>query len=135
LHLDGKLVLVADDNYINREILTGLLRKSGVESEQVGDGAQAVAAAMRGKFDAILLDISMPGMGGIEAMAEIRKKLGHAAPPIIAVTANTMSHQIDEYLRAGFDAHLGKPFRRQDLEAVLVHLLQDSGPAKSTDCA
>jgi CheY-like chemotaxis protein len=77
-------------------------------------------------FDLVLLDISMPEMDGVEAIARIRAaeaRAGQAATPAIAVTANAMASQVADYIVAGFDGYLAKPFGKADLNAVIAPLL------------
>ena len=124
--LHGLRVLMADDNATNLLILKSMLASLGVETVAVSDGRAAVDAWEPGRFDAILLDISMPELDGISALAELRERaasLNVAMTPALAISANAMTHQVAEYLAAGFVAHIGKPFKRTDLEAALSALV------------
>jgi PAS domain S-box-containing protein len=126
---EGLVVLAADDNEVNRMVLSAYLGSLGVRVVMVDGGAAAVALRDSEPFDALLLDIAMPGMDGIEALTAIRARetaLGLPRIPAVAVTANAMSHQIEEYLAAGFDAHVAKPIRRERL----VEALQALGAAR-----
>jgi PAS domain S-box-containing protein len=124
--LCGLRVLVADDNQTNRRILDGMLRGLGLSVTLADDGRAALDAFRPGQFDLLLLDIAMPELDGIEALARIRAREGAAgvAPtPAIAVTANAMQHQVQEYLEAGFAGHVAKPFRKAALaEAIARHV-------------
>ncbi|SES69168.1 PAS domain S-box protein [Oceanicella actignis] len=118
-------VLAADDTPSNRMIMEAMLRGMGVEAVLVENGLQAVEAARRERFDALLLDISMPEMDGMEALDRIRRdeaERGLPPTPAAAITANAMTHQVAEYLERGFDRHVPKPFRREDLQAALEAL-------------
>lgn len=129
LSLQGMRVLVADDNATNMLILKSMLSSLGVEAVSVSDGRSAVEAWAPGRFDAILLDISMPELDGISALAQIAARAqaeGVAMTPALAISANAMTHQVAEYKAAGFAAHIGKPFRRADLEAGLSGILAQS---------
>lgn len=120
--LHGLRVLAADDNEINRHMLQGYLERFGVTVTMVEDGAEALGRWEPGAFDLICLDISMPGLDGPAALQLIRAKAeaqGASVPPAIAITSNAMTHQIADYMAAGFSAHLGKPFRKADLIRVL----------------
>ena len=122
----GRRVLAADDNAANREILSAMLKRLGVEVTLVNDGQQAVDAVRAAEFELILLDISMPIKDGMAALAEIRdleKETGRQPTPIVAVTANAMAHQVAEYVIAGFDSHVSKPFGLRDLQQALSALL------------
>ncbi|MFN4099577.1 MAG: ATP-binding protein, partial [Pararhodobacter sp.] len=123
--LAGLRVLVADDNDTNRLILKTMLTRLEVEAVLVADGRAAVDAWEPLRFDAFLLDISMPVLDGMSALAELRAleaAAGLPPAPALAITANALSHQVAEYAQAGFAAHLGKPFRREDLAAALTAL-------------
>ncbi len=122
----GLHVLIADDNATNRLVLTSMLRRLGVAATAVAGGREAVEAAAAGDFDAVLLDIAMPGLNGIEALAAIRaaeQAAGRAPVPALAVTANAMRHQVEEYLAAGFHRHLGKPISLAELAATLAEVV------------
>jgi CheY-like chemotaxis protein len=124
--LSGVRVLAADDNGTNRLILNAMLSSMGAETTMVDDGRRAVEAWAPGRFDLLLLDISMPEMDGISALNALRAAERHAGQPpapAIAITANAMAHQIAQYLDAGFDAHVGKPFRRQGLAQAILAVL------------
>ena len=123
--LTGLHLLVADDNLTNRRLLELILRQAGATLHLAEHGAAAVAAWAPGRFDALLLDISMPGMDGCAALAAIRAAAAAAGappPPALAITANAMTHQVAEYRRAGFDGHVPKPFRRHELIAAIQAL-------------
>lgn len=118
----GLHVLVADDNEANRKILSVMLAKLGATAEFVSNGAEAVECWRQGAFDLLLLDISMPVMGGMEALAQmqdISAKDGRPAPQALAVTANVMREQVADYLNAGFLDFVPKPVRQKELAAVL----------------
>ncbi|MCA2012083.1 response regulator [Cereibacter sphaeroides] len=122
--LAGRRVLVADDNRTNRILLERMLGGLGLVPTLVEDGQAALDHYDPEVFDAVLLDISMPGMNGLEALRRIRSLTADAPPiPIIAVTANAMHHQVREYLEAGFDACLSKPFRKADFITTLGALM------------
>ncbi|ODT88264.1 PAS domain-containing protein [Phenylobacterium sp. SCN 70-31] len=108
--LDGLRLLVVEDNPTNRLIATRLLESLGASVETADDGYAGVAAAGRGAFDLILMDIQMPGIDGLEAARRIRALGGAAAAtPIVALTANVLAHQRQAYLDAGMDGVVGKP--------------------------
>ncbi|MBC2835995.1 PAS domain-containing hybrid sensor histidine kinase/response regulator [Paragemmobacter straminiformis] len=125
--LDGLRILVADDNGTNRSVLELMLTRCGAEVTMVSDGLQAVQSWEPGRYDAILLDIAMPVMDGKAALHEIRQKeaaLNVPRVPIVAVTANAMSHQIVEYLIWGFDSCVSKPITMSDVTKVIRSLLR-----------
>ena len=123
--LAGLRLLVADDNATNRKLLELFLTRAGAEPTVVTDGRAAVETWSPARFDLLLLDIAMPGMDGVEALAAIRTRAamsGTPPPRAVAITANAMTHQVESYLAAGFDAHVAKPFRRETLIAALLQL-------------
>ncbi len=105
-------LLAAEDNPTNRQVLAAVLGSLGLEVHIVPDGKEAVQAWRSGGYDLILMDIQMPVMDGITAARQIRATEaaeGRARTPIIALTANALTHQVEEYLAVGMDAHVAKP--------------------------
>ena len=124
-------VLAAEDNEINRLVLKALLAQVGVEPVTVENGALAVEAWGSGDWDVILMDMQMPVMDGLAATKAIRDQeaaSGRLRTPIIALTANAMSHQVAEYLAAGMDGHVAKPIDARALFETLEQVL-DAEPA------
>lgn len=121
--LSGLRVLAADDNRTNRMILNAMLWQLGISATMVADGAGALRAFEAESFDVVILDISMPDLDGVSVMRRIREMIaanpGRGKPKILAFTANAMSHQVDAYLQAGFDACLTKPLQLPALRAAL----------------
>jgi signal transduction histidine kinase/ActR/RegA family two-component response regulator len=115
-------VLAAEDNPTNQLVLSTILEIFGVDLHMVENGREAVEAWTVGDYDIILMDIQMPEMDGITAAREIRKAeaaAGRARTPIVAVSANAMAHQVEEYLAAGMDGHVAKPIELGKLQAAL----------------
>jgi PAS domain S-box-containing protein len=124
-------VLAAEDNRINQQVLQTLLRQIGMEPVIVQNGREAVAAWRTGAWDLILMDIHMPEMDGPTATRRIRAAeiaSGRPRTPIIALTANAMTHQIAEYLAAGMDGVVTKPIEVSKLFETLQRAL-DARPA------
>lgn len=121
--LGGALkMLVVDDNAVNRTVLQAMLGHLGVACDVARDGREAVALWETGSWDAILMDIHMPGMDGLEAGRVIRAREtaeGRARTPILAVTASVLAHETDRYLAAGMDGFVAKPIAAQRLAAAL----------------
>ncbi|OYX36414.1 MAG: hypothetical protein B7Y99_01335 [Caulobacterales bacterium 32-69-10] len=116
-------VLAAEDNPTNQLVLTTVMDIFGVSLTMVGDGRQAIEAWREGDFDLILMDIQMPQMDGVTATRAIRTaeaETGRARIPIIALSANAMTHQVKEYLQAGFDLHVPKPIELPRLQAAMA---------------
>ena len=117
----GRRALVADDNEMNRMILRTFLERLGLTVTLAADGLEAVAN-WRPDHDLLCLDIQMPGQDGMQALADIRVRVaaqGGVMPLALAVTVNSLSHQVTQYLSSGFDACLPKPFARAELESLL----------------
>ena len=104
-------ILLAEDHQDNRQLISRLLRSLGLEVYTAKNGKEAVEQFVAHQPQVVLLDIQMPEMDGIEAHSIMRQK--GATQPIIALTANAMSHEVEEYLAKGFDSHLKKPIERQ----------------------
>ncbi|WP_135077312.1 response regulator [Terasakiella sp. SH-1] len=130
-------VLVAEDNYVNQEVVTGFLRRMGHHSDVVGNGLEAVEAVKTIPYDLVLMDVQMPNMDGYAATREIRKL---AAPlcdiPIIAVTANAMKGDAEKCLEAGMDQYLAKPINKAELFNAIaqtfgVEVTQEEEPRPS----
>lgn len=130
--LSGMKFLCAEDNSLNAEILKALLEVHGSSGVIYADGAELVKAfenVKSGDYDAILMDIQMPNMNGLEAAAAIR---GGANPlgreiPIIAMTANAFSDDVRHCMEAGMDAHIPKPIDVLLLEKTVARLIESRG--------
>jgi CheY-like chemotaxis protein len=113
-------ILLAEDNEINQEIARAMLETAGHEVDVVPDGAAAVMAVQVRTYDLALIDIQMPVMDGMTATRHIRALQSPAGDlPIIAMTANVLPHEVAQFRAAGMDDHLGKPFKREVLYAVI----------------
>ena len=127
--LYGKRFLCAEDNELNAEILKELLHMYGAECTIYPDGKQLTEAFKTlkpGEYDAILMDIQMPVMNGLDATRAVRSggnPLGRTIP-IIAMTANAFSEDVQNCLDAGMDAHIAKPLDISLLEKTLRSLLR-----------
>lgn len=108
-HLQGS-ILLADDHSDNRRLIARLLTSLGLNVFTASNGSETIALYEKYKPSLILMDIQMPEMDGVEAFEILRQK-GYAVP-IIALTANAMSHEIENYLLLGFDGHLSKPIEK-----------------------
>jgi signal transduction histidine kinase/FixJ family two-component response regulator len=123
-------ILAADDVAANRLLLRATLEAVGHSVELVADGAAAVEAVSReaAGFDAVLMDVQMPGMNGLEATRRIRALPGRLGRvPILAVTAGAFREDIAACHEAGMDGHVEKPIRVATLERALVRIL-DANP-------
>lgn len=124
-------VLIADDNEINREFLFGVLAGADYQIEQACDGKEAVEMCLVTEFDAILMDIRMPEVDGIEATRLIRELPAYRTTPIVALTADLQLEQKSRLLERGFDATLTKPVSRDTLLGTLRGALGEKTVAES----
>jgi signal transduction histidine kinase/CheY-like chemotaxis protein/HPt (histidine-containing phosphotransfer) domain-containing protein len=112
-------VLVAEDNPTNVLVIERMLSRLGHSSEVVGNGLEAVEAAVNGQYDAILMDVHMPLLDGVEATRRIRAASGVSQPHIVALTASVFPAQRIRCEEAGMDDFLAKPV---DVEALVAAL-------------
>lgn len=110
-------ILVVDDNLESRKLLELFFRKTRAEITFAENGKQALELIAQQSFDLILLDIQMPIMDGKTTVIEMRHR--GVLTPVIALTANTMKHEVDSYFKIGCNAFLGKPFKKKELYSVL----------------
>jgi two-component system sensor histidine kinase/response regulator len=122
----GTCVLVAEDEPVNREVISSLLEDAGLAPALATDGQQALDMARGGGYALILMDVQMPVMNGLEATRAIRQLPGMAKIPILALTANAFDEDRDVCLAAGMDAHIGKPVAPDALCEIVLHWLQQS---------
>ena len=125
--LTGMNILLAEDNELNAEIAQALLESEGIVVTRAADGNETVDLYMgrpAGSFDAILMDIMMPGMDGYEATRAIRlsEKADAADIPIIAFTANAFAEDAKAAHDAGMNAHLPKPLDFNKLKNMLARI-------------
>ncbi len=119
-------VLAAEDNQTNQLVLKTIMSTFGLDVDVVEDGAMAVEAWRTGAYDLILMDIQMPNLDGIAATRQIRAEeeaTGRTRTPIVALSANAMTHQVKEYLDGGMDMHVAKPIQLQRLQDALEWVL------------
>lgn len=134
--LAGRCVLVCEDHPLNREILNKLLADMGIRTENAVNGRQGVelfCKAPQGHFDAVLMDIRMPEMDGLEAARTIRAmtRPDAATVPILALTANAFEEDRKAAEAAGMNAHLAKPIDRTVLYRTLADCIARSGKQTS----
>ncbi|MDR1043163.1 MAG: response regulator, partial [Clostridiales Family XIII bacterium] len=110
---DGKIILIAEDVDLNREIVVTMLEDTGVSVEEAKNGAEAVRmySADPARYDLILMDIQMPEMDGFEAAKTIRgmARADAEGPPILAMSANAFREDVEKSLASGMNEHLSKP--------------------------
>jgi PAS domain S-box-containing protein len=126
-------LLLAEDNAVNQRLAVSLLEKRGHQIVVVGNGREALAALDERRFDAVLMDVQMPEMDGLEAAATIRAReaVTGAHVPIIAMTAHALKGDRDRCLAAGMDSYVSKPLRPRELFEVLEGLVPAAADAAS----
>ena len=127
-------VLVVDDSQMNRLVMSEMLQEFNLCIDTAVDGIEAVTAASKFKYDLILMDMRMPEMDGMEATRKIRAENGASATvPIIAVTANAFSEDVESCKRAGMDGFVTKPIRKNVLLDEIVRVLSKALSHKSEE--
>ncbi len=135
--LSGKRFLCAEDNALNAEILEALLSLHGATCTICPDGSEIVRVfetVKPGEYDAVLMDVQMPNLNGLDATRAIRSggnPLGRTIP-IIAMTANAFSSDVEECYAAGMDAHLSKPIDMTAMERTVHAVLSEK--SRGGDC-
>ncbi|TBW49848.1 response regulator [Marinobacter halodurans] len=125
-------ILCAEDNEVNRKLVALMVERTGAEIVHVSNGAEALDAATHGAFDLILMDIQMPVMNGRDATAALRE--AGVNTPIVALTANVMAEDIEDYRRAGCTDHLAKPIdKRRFYEVLARYLTLDDWPTQAEE--
>ncbi|KAI5058372.1 hypothetical protein GOP47_0026542 [Adiantum capillus-veneris] len=127
--LNGKKVLLAEDNLVNQKVARQQLKKFGIEVDVVSDGQQCLDALRQGwdNYDLVLMDVQMPILDGLHATRLIRQgevEFGMPRKPIIGLTAHAIQGYKDKCLEAGMDAYACKPFEAKQLFEVLRTVLQ-----------
>jgi signal transduction histidine kinase/DNA-binding NarL/FixJ family response regulator len=122
------VILVVDDNEINRTVARAKLGRLGYSVDLANDGSEAVEAVASKAYDIVFMDLQMPGMSGIEATARIAERLrGQSAPQIIAMTASVYEEDREACLKAGMRDFVGKPIDYAELDAVLRRVAAERG--------
>ena len=127
--LEGRNILLAEDNDLNAEIAEAILERAGLKTERVENGIQCVNRIMEmptGTYDMILMDIQMPQMDGYKATQAIRNlpDKDKACIPIIAMTANAFEEDKREAIAAGMNGHIAKPIQVDKLLSMLVEVIR-----------
>lgn len=121
-------ILVVEDNPVNQTVAVRLLEREGHQVSLANDGQEGVDAVQKENFDLVFMDIQMPVLDGVGAVKAIRALGGkYATLPVVALTANVMRGDSEQYMAAGMNACLGKPIDRQQLRSVLEKY--GAGPA------
>ncbi|MGQ0587270.1 MAG: ATP-binding protein, partial [Gammaproteobacteria bacterium] len=122
-NLAGARVLLAEDNPVNQQVTVELLQGAGVRVDVAANGQQALAAVQEHAYDAVLMDVQMPVMDGLQTTRAIRGLDGCERLPIIAMTASVMAGDRDRCLEAGMSDHVSKPIGIEQLMGTLARWL------------
>jgi CheY-like chemotaxis protein len=128
----GARLLLVEDDEINQQVARELLESYGIKVVVAENGEEAIALLGEEQFDCVLMDIQMPVMDGVSATREIRKNPQFSKLPIIALTANVMVSEQNEFLSAGMNDHIGKPIDPDQLVAKLVKWVRPTRTTGST---
>lgn len=120
-------ILLVEDNPVNQLVAKGMLAKLGCQVQLATQGAEALELLAREEFDLVLMDCNMPVMDGYEASRRIRQSGRWPELPIVALTANAMPEERERCRAAGMNDYLAKPFRREELLALVDHWVPFSG--------
>ncbi|AWI79627.1 hypothetical protein CEW87_09725 [Parazoarcus communis] len=133
--IHGARILVAEDNLTNQEVAEAVLSKMGLEVTLANNGREAIEKGQSGHFDAILMDIQMPEMDGLEATRQIRASDWGRTLPIIAMTAAAFDHDRKASEQSGMNAHISKPIDTLVLLKVLLQWVPARPPATAAAAA
>jgi two-component system, cell cycle response regulator DivK len=117
------LVLIVEDNARNMTLVRDVLGYAGYRTLEASDGERGVALARSHQPDLILMDIQLPGIDGVEALARLREDASTAAIPVVALTAFAMEEDRERFLAAGFRGYLEKPLSVRELPGQVARLI------------
>jgi CheY-like chemotaxis protein/nitrogen-specific signal transduction histidine kinase/HPt (histidine-containing phosphotransfer) domain-containing protein len=127
--LSGARILVAEDNRINQQVVKEFLKLAGVIVDIANNGIEALQMLEHNTYDAILMDVHMPEMGGVEATENIRRQGQYASLPIIALTAGVTQEERDRCKASGMSDFVAKPVNPETLISVLCHWICNNNGA------
>jgi two-component system, cell cycle response regulator DivK len=125
------LVLIVEDNPRNMTLVRDVLGYAGYRTLEASDGEEGVALARAHQPDLVLMDIQLPGIDGVEALARLRQDASTAAIPVVALTAFAMKDDRERLLAAGFRGYLEKPLTVRELPRQLEALIGVKGGGTS----
>jgi two-component system cell cycle response regulator DivK len=115
----SRQILVVEDNEKSMKLFRDVLQASGYRTLEAGSGEDAVEVALENGPDLVLMDIQLPGIDGIEALARLRGDKRTASTPVLALTAQAMHGERERLLAAGFDDYISKPVNLAELLAIV----------------
>ncbi len=128
--LQGKRILIAEDDFVNQKLITHSLKPTGVSFDIAGNGLEAIELLRKGDYDLILMDINMPEMDGFEATQIIRKDINKTIP-IIAMTGWSSRTEGDKFTKVGMNGCLAKPFGLDALYKTLDEIFHNNPDFKN----
>jgi len=130
--MNGKTILVVEDNAQNRELVTDLLSLAGVRVLTAADAETALEMAAREPLDLVLMDVSLPRMDGLEATRVLKSTPATARLPVVALTAHAMKGDRERILAAGCDGYVTKPIDTRAFTGTVAQFLAAAAPAESS---
>ncbi len=118
-------VLVVDDSQTNLTVVKGLLKGTGIDIDTALDGEACLEMVKEQTYDAIFLDIRMPGLSGDKVLDRINRSGLRKGAPVVALTADVLEESKEKYISMGFSDYLAKPINGEVLEKLLIHLLPE----------
>jgi two-component system cell cycle response regulator DivK len=122
----GELILIVEDNDKNRKLVRDVLQFSGYRTVEAETGEAGVALAREAAPALVLMDIQLPGISGIEALARLRADPATRGIPVVAVTASAMMQDRQRILAAGFDGYQSKPINVREFLAAVAGMLGET---------
>ncbi len=119
-----KMILIIEDNEKNLKLVRDVLQVKGYATIEAGNAEDGIKLASERKPDLILMDIQLPGMSGIDALAVLRGNPGTATIPVVAVTASVMQQDRNKITEAGFNAYVGKPINLKEFLDTVRRVLE-----------
>ncbi len=130
--LSGARILVAEDNLINQQVVKEFLQLSGVSVDIANNGVEALQLMAKNVYDAVLMDVHMPEMGGVEATELIRKQAQFSGLPVLALSAGVTQEEKEKCLTCGMNDFIAKPINPEELIGVLCHWIGRNRALEST---
>ncbi len=123
----GELILITEDNEKNRKLMREMLSVTGYQTLETETAEEGIRVAQESRPALILMDLQLPGMDGIAALAVLRADPRTKAIPVIAVTASAMTHNRPRILAAGFDGYQTKPINVKEFLQLVREVLDRPG--------
>jgi two-component system cell cycle response regulator DivK len=125
--MTGPQVLVVEDNERNMKLFRDVLHASGYRTLEAATGERAVELVFEHRPDLVLMDIQLPDIDGVEALARLRTDERFSSVPVLALTAQAMEGDRERFLAAGFDGYLSKPVNIAELVATVKRYCEEGG--------